>query len=125
MFLCGVPLRGAKTQRVFIPAFVLSPIRFYPIPNSGRRNSGMAGRAPPYGGLPCGGENPAGFHPCFSHPFVKPLPILAERAAGWQSEHPLTAAVLPLRGRNAAVRGCSDCRDDAGLGRDKYKRDKR
>ncbi|MDR1231234.1 MAG: hypothetical protein LBK61_07520, partial [Spirochaetaceae bacterium] len=45
--MAGVPLRGAKTRRVFIPAFVLSPIRFNPIPNSGRNSSGMAGRAPP------------------------------------------------------------------------------
>ncbi|MDR1230148.1 MAG: hypothetical protein LBK61_01980 [Spirochaetaceae bacterium] len=48
--MAGVPLRGAKTRRVFIPAFVLFPIRFSPIPNSCRKNSGMAGRAPPYGG---------------------------------------------------------------------------
>ncbi|MDR1232239.1 MAG: hypothetical protein LBK61_12675 [Spirochaetaceae bacterium] len=45
-----MPLRGAKTRWVFIPAFVLSPIRFSPIPNSGRRNSGMAGRIPSCGG---------------------------------------------------------------------------
>ncbi|MDR1232625.1 MAG: hypothetical protein LBK61_14635 [Spirochaetaceae bacterium] len=48
--MAGVPLRGAKTRRVFIPLWILSPIRFCPIPNSGRRNSSMAGRAPPYGG---------------------------------------------------------------------------
>jgi hypothetical protein len=87
---------------------------------------------------PAGGENPLGFHPCFrsisdslySHPrfwprisrvfitaFV-PSPILAEIAAAWQAYHPLMAAVLTLRVRNAAIRGCSACRDDAGLGRD-------
>ncbi|MDR1230373.1 MAG: hypothetical protein LBK61_03105 [Spirochaetaceae bacterium] len=83
-----------------------------PLPNSGRKSSGMAGRAPPYGGLPLpGGENPQGFHPFFSHPCVESLPGLVERAAAWQAEHPLTAAVLPLRARNAAVRGCSACRE--------------
>ncbi|MDR1229961.1 MAG: hypothetical protein LBK61_01025 [Spirochaetaceae bacterium] len=71
---------------------------------------------------PAGGVNPQGFHPFFSHSFVKPLPVLAERAAAWQAEHPLTAAVLPLRARNAAVRGRSACRDDAGLGRGMNKR---
>ncbi|MDR1231042.1 MAG: hypothetical protein LBK61_06550 [Spirochaetaceae bacterium] len=29
--------------------------------------------------VPAGGENPQGFHP-----FVKPLPVLAGRAAAWQ-----------------------------------------
>ncbi|MDR1230133.1 MAG: hypothetical protein LBK61_01905, partial [Spirochaetaceae bacterium] len=68
--------------------------------------------------VPAGGENPQGFHPFFSHPYVKPLPVLVEGTAAWQSEHPLAAAVLPLRVRNAAARGCSDCRDDAGWGGD-------
>jgi hypothetical protein len=34
------------------------------------------------------------------------------------------AAVLPLRVRNAAIRGYSACRHDAGLGIDEYKKDK-
>ncbi|MDR1231072.1 MAG: hypothetical protein LBK61_06700, partial [Spirochaetaceae bacterium] len=33
------------------------------------------------------------------HPFVKPLPVLAERAAAWQAEHPLTAD-CPAGGEN-------------------------
>ncbi|MDR1231501.1 MAG: hypothetical protein LBK61_08890 [Spirochaetaceae bacterium] len=45
---------------------------------------------------------------------MKPLPVLAERTAAWQAEYPLTAAVLPLRARNAAIRGYSACRDDDG-----------
>ncbi|MDR1230404.1 MAG: hypothetical protein LBK61_03260, partial [Spirochaetaceae bacterium] len=28
---------------------------------------------------PAVGENPQGFHPCFSHPFVKPLPAFWPR----------------------------------------------
>jgi hypothetical protein len=36
--------------------------------------------------------------------------------SGGQSEHPLTAAVLPLRARNAAVRGCSDCHGRCRIG---------
>ncbi|MDR1231129.1 MAG: hypothetical protein LBK61_06990 [Spirochaetaceae bacterium] len=38
----GVPLRGAKTRRVFIPLRILS--RSWP------RNQRQAGRIPPYGG---------------------------------------------------------------------------
>ncbi|MDR1232604.1 MAG: hypothetical protein LBK61_14530 [Spirochaetaceae bacterium] len=45
---------------------------------------------------PAGGENPQGFHP-----YVKLLPVLAERAAAWQAEHPLTAEG-PCRGRKPA-----------------------
>ncbi|MDR1230296.1 MAG: hypothetical protein LBK61_02720 [Spirochaetaceae bacterium] len=43
-----MPLRGAKTRRVFIPSLRHPFVK--PIPDSSRRNSGMAGRAPPYGG---------------------------------------------------------------------------
>ncbi|MDR1230765.1 MAG: hypothetical protein LBK61_05125 [Spirochaetaceae bacterium] len=77
---CGMPLRGAKTLRVFIPLRIISDVK--PIPDSGRGIS------------------------------------------GGQAEHPLMAAVLPLRARNAAIRGCSACRHDAGLGKDEYVIDK-
>ncbi|MDR1230295.1 MAG: hypothetical protein LBK61_02715 [Spirochaetaceae bacterium] len=50
---------------------------------------------------PAGGENPQGFHPCFSHPFVKPIPVLAEGIAAWQAEHPLRAE-CPCGGRKPA-----------------------
>ncbi|MDR1231229.1 MAG: hypothetical protein LBK61_07495 [Spirochaetaceae bacterium] len=49
-----MPLRGAKTRRVFIPDFALSSIRFNPIPGSGRESAGT-GRTPPYGGVPLRG----------------------------------------------------------------------
>ncbi|MDR1231581.1 MAG: hypothetical protein LBK61_09295 [Spirochaetaceae bacterium] len=59
--------------------------------------------APPLQSLarsaPARGENPQGFHPFFSHSYVKPLPVLAERAAAWQAEHPLTAD-CPAGGEN-------------------------
>ncbi|MDR1232188.1 MAG: hypothetical protein LBK61_12420 [Spirochaetaceae bacterium] len=64
-------------------------------------------------GAPAGGENPLGFHPV-----EESLPVLVEKAAAWQAEHPLRAAVLPRRVRNAAAGGRSACRDDAGLGRE-------
>jgi hypothetical protein len=41
-----------------------------------------------------------------------PLWILSHSCreiSGGQAEHPLMAAVLPLRARNAAIRGCSAC----------------
>ncbi|MDR1231287.1 MAG: hypothetical protein LBK61_07795 [Spirochaetaceae bacterium] len=47
------PLRGRK------PAGFSSYRGTFP--RSGRKNSGMAGRAPPYDGLPCRGRKPVGF----------------------------------------------------------------
>ncbi|MDR1231967.1 MAG: hypothetical protein LBK61_11290 [Spirochaetaceae bacterium] len=99
------------------PAGGVNPQGFHPfvepIPDFGRKNSGMADRAPPplWRTCPAGGVNPQGFHP-----FVKPLPVLAERTAAWQAYHSLMAAVLPLRARNAAIRGCSACRERCRIG---------
>ncbi|MDR1232577.1 MAG: hypothetical protein LBK61_14395 [Spirochaetaceae bacterium] len=68
---------------------------------------------------PAGGENPAGFSSLLSSCprfALIPSPILVERTAAWQAEHPLMAAVLPLRVRNAAIRGCSACRELCWIG---------
>ncbi|MDR1231330.1 MAG: hypothetical protein LBK61_08010 [Spirochaetaceae bacterium] len=85
------PLPGRrKPCRVFIPAFVLSPIRFRLIPGSGRESAGFSsllsshpqfwpkeqrhGRGP----LP-GAKTPLGFHHCF-----RPVPdSLSSRPQFW------------------------------------------
>ncbi|MDR1230445.1 MAG: hypothetical protein LBK61_03465 [Spirochaetaceae bacterium] len=46
---------------------------------------------------PAGGENPQGFHPFFSHPFVKPLPNSGRRNSGMAGISPPYGG-LPLRG---------------------------
>jgi hypothetical protein len=92
------------------PAAGENPSGFHPIvkpvPDSGRK-SAVAARAPPYGGCasPAGGENPLGFHP-----------FQPGKSAGGQPEHPIMAAVLPLRARNAAIWGCSGCHGRCRIG---------
>ncbi|MDR1231433.1 MAG: hypothetical protein LBK61_08535 [Spirochaetaceae bacterium] len=94
-----MPLRGAKTQRVFIPLWNLSPVL--------AGNQRQAGT--PYGGCafsadcPAGGENPQGFHPFFSHSFVEPIPNSGrESAGGGHVMRWLCFPGLPCRGRKPA-----------------------
>ncbi|MDR1232056.1 MAG: hypothetical protein LBK61_11750 [Spirochaetaceae bacterium] len=64
---------------------------------------------------PCGGRKPDKRKRRF-HPFVKPIPNSGRKISGGQTEHPLMATVLPLRARNAAIRGCSACRELCRIG---------
>ncbi|MDR1231731.1 MAG: hypothetical protein LBK61_10050 [Spirochaetaceae bacterium] len=54
---------------------------------------------------PLRGRKPAGFSSRCEY-----CPDSCRGISGRQAEHPLMAAVLPLRARNAAIRGCSACR---------------
>ncbi|MDR1230782.1 MAG: hypothetical protein LBK61_05215 [Spirochaetaceae bacterium] len=50
---------------------------------------------------PAGGENPQGFHPCVSHPCVKPIPDSGRKSSGMAGRASLVAE-CPCRGRKLA-----------------------
>ncbi|MDR1230281.1 MAG: hypothetical protein LBK61_02645 [Spirochaetaceae bacterium] len=76
---------------------------------AGRQNTVMRS-------APAGGENPSGFHPFANHFRCESYPDSGRGISGRQAEYPLMAAVLPLRARNAAIRGYSACRELCRIG---------
>ncbi|MDR1231552.1 MAG: hypothetical protein LBK61_09150 [Spirochaetaceae bacterium] len=67
---------------------------------------------------PAGGENPKGFHPFFSHPFVKPLPVLAERAAAGRQNTVMWRLCFPCGRAMPPHDGILPAGNYAGWGRD-------
>ncbi|MDR1229767.1 MAG: hypothetical protein LBK61_00030 [Spirochaetaceae bacterium] len=66
---------------------------------------------------PAGGENPAGFHPFFSHSFVKPLPVLVEGTAAGRQNTVMRRLCLPFGRAMPPHDGILPAGNYAGLGR--------
>jgi hypothetical protein len=106
-----VPCRGRKPAG-FSSLCEACPLR-EAFPHSGRKSSGMAGRIPSCGVPLRGAKTQPGFHP-----YVEPLPVLAEGTAAGRQNTVMWRLCFPCGRAMPPHGGILPAGNDAGLGRD-------